>query len=256
MNNQIFTVSGLLAMLAMSALPVYAEQTPVKAIEPIKAEAELGVILTTGNTETASYKGKVTVKQDTESWSNKYLFDALYKEDKLDSGAGEETTVTAEKYFVSTQGDYKLNNEHSALFIYGSYTDDRFSGFEYQSSVAVGYSDQLFGNDVSFFNYNLGPGYTFNKSDQGVSDESFMVRVAMAYEYKLSEHAKFNQDISTELVFEDESNAQSKSESAITAKLMGDLSLKVSYSVTHNSEVADDKENMDTTTSVSVVYLF
>jgi putative salt-induced outer membrane protein YdiY len=251
----------LLGLMVASAYSVQAAEPVVaapaaKKIQPIQAEAELGVILTTGNTETSSYKGKITVKQDTQNWSNKYLLDALYKEDKLDSDSGKVSTVTAEKYFASLQGNYKLNEKHSALFVYGSYSDDRFSGFEHQSSVAAGYSDQVFGSDRSFLNYNLGPGYVFNETDAGVADDSFMVRLSMDYQYKLSEHARFNQDMSTELVFEDGSNAQSKSESALTAKLMGDLSLKVSYSITHNSEVADEKENMDTTTSISIVYLF
>jgi putative salt-induced outer membrane protein YdiY len=247
---------SVLGLMVLGSLQVTAEEVMSKSVESIHAEAELGVILTTGNTETASYKGKLTVKQDTLKWSNKYLLDALYKEDKLDSGAGEKTTVTAEKYFASIQGDYKLNEEHSALFMYGSYADDRFSGFKHQSSVAVGYSDQIFGSGQSYLNYNLGPGYTFNEADSGAKDDSLMVRLAMAYQYQLSEHAKFNQDISTELVFEEGSNSQTKSETAVTAKLMGDLSLKASYSITHNSEVADDKDNMDTITSISVVYLF
>jgi len=98
---------SVLGLMVLGSLQVTAEEVISKSVESIHAEAELGVILTTGNTETASYKGKLTVKQDTLKWSNKYLLDALYKEDKLDSGAGEKTTVTAEKYFASIQGDYK-----------------------------------------------------------------------------------------------------------------------------------------------------
>lgn len=249
---------SVLGLAVSAAFSVHAEEV-VKAnkVEPIRAEAELGVIVTTGNTETASYKGKVSVKHDAENWANQYLFDSLFKEDKITNDDGSTSTEkTAEKYFLSAQGDYKLNEKHSALFIYGSYEDDRFSGYEYQSSIAAGYSDQLFGNEAQYFNYNIGPGYTFNESDDGIEDESAMVRLAIAYEYKFSDHAKFNQDMSTELVFEDGSNSRSKSESAVSANLMGNLSLKVSYSVTHNSEVSDGVENTDTVTSMAVVYLF
>ncbi|MFT6058441.1 MAG: putative salt-induced outer membrane protein YdiY [Bermanella sp.] len=255
--------------VALSLLVTSITSVNVKAVEPVAAEkstapvnglhveTELGVILTTGNTKTSSYKAKLLAKQETQNWKNKFLLDSLYKEDELEDDSGaKDTEVTAEKYFISGQGDYKLNKKHSALFIFTSYEDDRFSGYTYQGSVALGYSDRLFGNSSSFFEYSVGPGYSFNETEAGISDEAAMVRLALAYEYKFSAHAKFNQDVSTEVSVEDDSNEKSKSESAITAKLVGGLSLKASYIITNNSEVEADKENTDTTTSVGVVYVF
>lgn len=249
---------SLLALLVGWTAGAQAESTTQQkgVAQEVRAEAELGVILTTGNTETASFKGKVALKHETQNWENEYLFDSLYKEDRLDNDSVKETEVTAKKYFISAQSNYKLNKKKSALFVYGSYTDDRFSGFKYQSSVAFGYSDQLFSTDMSHFKYSVGPGYTFNESNSGVADESSMLRLALAYENTLSDSAKFNQSLSSEVVFEEGSNTLSKSETAITSKLMGNLNLKASYLVTHNSEVAADKEKTDTTTSISVVFLF
>jgi putative salt-induced outer membrane protein len=236
--------------------PTITEQ-PATSVGSLHVETELGVILTTGNTETSSYKAKLLAKQETKNWKNKFLVDSLYKEDELESDSGAEATeVTAEKYFVSAQGDYKLNEKQSALFVFASYEDDRFSGYTYQGSVALGYSDRIFGNKVSFLEFSAGPGYSFNKTDAGISDQAAMARIAVAYEYKFSGHAKFNQDLSTEISVENDSNEKSKSESAITANLMESLSLKASYTITNNSEVEAGNENTDTTTSVGVVYVF
>jgi putative salt-induced outer membrane protein len=239
-----------------AVVPTIIEQ-PATSVDSLHVETELGVILTTGNTETSSYKAKLLAKQETKNWKNKFLLDSLYKEDELESDSAAKTTeVTAEKYFVSAQGDYKLNEKHSALFIFASYEDDRFSGYTYQGSVALGYSDRFFGNKVSFLEFSAGPGYSFNKTDAGISDQAAMARIAIAYEYKISGHAKFNQDLSTEISVENDSNEKSKSESAITANLMDSLSLKASYTITNNSEVEAGNENTDTTTSVGVVYVF
>lgn len=227
-----------------------------QAAEPSTAEVELGVIATSGNTDSTSLKGKVTINQELENWKNNYQLDALYKKDEVEVDGVDEEQTTAQKLFVSAQGDYKLNQEHSALFVYGSYTDDRFSGFNYQSTVAVGYSDQLFSTENSFLNYNIGPGYTFNETDDGEKNEAAVVRLAAEYQYQFSENAKFTQLLSTEAAFDSDDNTRTRSESAISANLMGNLSMKAAYTIVHNSEVPADKENTDTITSITLVYLF
>jgi putative salt-induced outer membrane protein YdiY len=269
MKNTKIAILSLLSTSIISVKTMAAEQVVAPAVSPatteesaawfnsLHVETELGVILTTGNTETSSYKAKFLAKQETKNWKNKFLLDFLYKEDELENDSGAKATeVTAEKYFLSAQGDYKLNEKHSALFVFASYEDDRFSGYTYQGSVALGYSDRIFGNKASFLEFSAGPGYSFNKTDAGISDQAAMARIAIAYEYKFSGHAKFNQDLSTEISVENDSNEKSKSESAITANLMDSLSLKASYTITNNSEVEAGNENTDTTTSVGVVYVF
>ncbi|WP_017444561.1 DUF481 domain-containing protein [Gayadomonas joobiniege] len=231
------------------------------AEKPSVGEVELGIIATSGNTETTSIKGKVSITHDMENWRNQYQLDALYKKDEIQTEINGQTVdqeqTTAQRVFASAQGDYKLNTEHSALFIYGSYEDDRFSGYNYQSTIAAGYSDQLFENDASFLKYSVGPGYTFNELEKtGETNEAVVMRLAAEYQYKLSENAKFTQLLSTEAAFDSDENTRTKSETAVSAKLMGNLSLKAAYTMTHNSEVAEDKENLDTTTSITLVYLF
>lgn len=98
---------SLLALLVGWTAGAQAESTTQQkgVAQEVRAEAELGVILTTGNTETASFKGKVALKHETQNWENEYLFDSLYKEDRLDNDGVKETEVTAEKYFISAQSN-------------------------------------------------------------------------------------------------------------------------------------------------------
>lgn len=226
------------------------------AVEPVTGEAELGYVATTGNTETSSVKGKVSVVQDLEQWKNNYELDALYKEERIEVDGEKRSEVSAERYYVSAQGNYKLNQKHSALFVFASYEHDAFSGYEHQRSVSVGYADQLFGDDVSSLKYNIGPGYFHNEQDNGRVDEGGILRVAADYRYNLSATAKFKQLLSSEIALEEGRNTKSKSETSIAASLIGSLSLKASYAITHNTEVPEGNENMDTITSVSVLYIF
>jgi len=63
---------------------------------------QLGVIATTGNTDSSALNGKATVKQDFRTWKNKYEFDGEYKETKQTER--NETTGT-KKNILSAQSD-------------------------------------------------------------------------------------------------------------------------------------------------------
>lgn len=160
------------------------------------------------------------------------------------------------KFFLSAQSDYKLSSNNTSVFVYGSYTDDRFSGYEYQNTVSVGYSARLFADESSFLDYSVGPGYSFTKTDDGEEDETSIVHVELQYEYEISSNATFQQSLSTEAALQDNKNTRSKSETAVSVKLRDNLSMKASYGITHNSQVLDDKKKTDGTTSIIFAYTF
>lgn len=245
----------MLAKTIFSTL-VFSMAASSYAVEPITGEIELGIIATSGNTETSSVKSKLSVTQDFEKFKNSYLVDTLFKEEKIDSNGAKKTQTSAERYLASAQADYKLNEKHLALFVYGSYENDRFAGFDQQNSLAVGYSDQLFANANSFLNYSAGPGYFYKKLNDQTTEEGGIFRLALDYQNTLSATAKFKQVISTEAAFESNDNTKTKSETSIAATLMGNLSLKASYNLIHNSKVQSGIDELDTTTSLSVLYLF
>lgn len=235
-------------VLLASSLSVLAED------KDFKMDGELGLIVTTGNTETSSVKGKINAHQELTNWSNDYTFETLFKKDEEINDLGEEESKTTEqKFFLSAQGNYKLENPDNRLFAFASYEDNRFSGFEYQATVAGGWNSQLWNDSSSRFSYSIGPGYSFADTTAGEDVSGFIVRAAVDYAWVISETAQFKQAISTEIGSD---NTKSKSESAITAKISEALSLKFSIVLNHNSEVADGLKNLDTETSATIVYAF
>ncbi|MDU0355822.1 DUF481 domain-containing protein [Paraglaciecola aquimarina] len=217
--------------------------------KPFSMDGEFGFIATSGNTETTSIKGKLSAHQELEMWSNDFKAEALYKKDQI-SGTAQ---TTAQKYFVSAQANYKLENPDHRVFGFASYSDDRFSSFNYQSTVSAGWSQKLWQDDSSKFDYSIGPDYSFNETDEGEKQNSFIVRGALNYQLKLSKTANFTQLFSTEVGSD---NTKSKSESSVSAKISDGFSLKVSLILDHNTDVAADKEKLDTQTAVTLVYTF
>ncbi|MGO3738211.1 MAG: DUF481 domain-containing protein [Marinomonas foliarum] len=243
----------VLAFGAYFATLSYAEEPPAP-LEPLSLELELGLISITGNTESSALRTKATIKQDFKEWKAKYQGDFLYKRSKNEGES--ETKTTAHKTFLSAQSDYKLSEENSSVFVYGSYTDDRFSGYEYQNTISVGYSGRIFEDESSFLDYSAGPGYSFSQTDEGEEDKIAIVHVELQYKYEINPNVTFQQGISTDAALESNKNSTSKSETSVRVKLIGNLHMKAVYSLTHNSIALEDKKKTDGTASVIFSYTF
>ena len=139
------------------------------------------------------------------------------------------------------------------MFLFSSYEDDRLSNFDYQATIAGGWSQKVWKTDKSAFEYSIGPGYSFSETQTGEDTSSFIVRGSLAYKWFISDTAKFTQTVSTEVGSE---NTKSRAESALTATISGSLSMKVSLRLDHNSDVNPGVENLDTETAVTLVYNF
>ncbi len=217
--------------------------------KPFSMDGEFGFIATSGNTDTTSVKGKISAHQELARWSNDYKAEALYKKDEIN----DVSQTTAQKYFLSAQGNYKLDNPNHRVFAFLSHEDDRFSAFDYQSTLAAGWSQKVWDNPESKFGYSIGPGYALAKRRDGSSENGLIVRAALDYQWKISETSQFKQLISTEVGSD---NTKSKSESSVSAKINDDLSLKVSLVLDHNTDVTGTIEKLDTQTAVTLVYTF
>lgn len=256
-----------LAICALSALSVsaFAEDDT----KTWSADAEFGLISTSGNTTTSSVKAKLDVSQELTQWRNQYILEGLYKQDEVDVTVDDVTTqesqTTAQKYFASVQSDYKLDAEHKGFFVYGSYEDDRFSGYAYQGTFAIGYSDRLFKTDKSHLNYSVGPGMAFSKTEdtieagivtEGEENQNAVVRLSAAYLYKISSNAKFTQTLSSDVSAQSGENSKTKAETALTANISSAFALKASFTVNHNTHVPEEKKHADTQTAITLVFSY
>ncbi|WP_341503021.1 DUF481 domain-containing protein [Gallaecimonas sp. GXIMD4217] len=236
-----------LPVLALVAVPVMAEEE-AKSWE---GEAELGALITSGNTNETNIKGRIDVTHDMENWRNNYLVEYFNSE--------KEEQTTAEKYRAAAQGDYKFNDK-DFWFVRGSYEKDRFSGFDFQAVAATGYGSRVWKQDKNFLELAGGLGYRFNKlemvNEAGEdSEEEYIARLSGRFEYHLSKTALFKQEIQSEIGLED-NNVITESITSVQASVMGNLAMKVAYKVKHTSKVPADTDKTDTETSLTLLYTF
>lgn len=217
-----------------------------------EGEAELGVLITTGNSEETNVKGRVGLLHNTERWRNILEVRSAYTE------AEDETT--AERYRGEAETNLKFS-ENQYLFLRGFYEDDRFSGYDFRSSATAGYGHRVWDmGEQSFLDLSAGAGYRYNRlnepNEEGERYEDEVIgRVAGQLDFELSENALFRQKLSSEFGLQD-NNTITESETSVQASVVGDLSLKLAYRVTHVSDAPPDSEKTDTETSVSVLYGF
>jgi len=227
--------------------------------------SELGLILTSGNTETTTLKGAIKAKHEMEDWINEYKLDGLFKEDEVEKDDGsKETQRTNEKYFAEVKAGYKLNEEFSKLVLAGSHTSDYFGSFRNESVISVGYEKRLLNKSNMFLEAEIGPGYKYFEfpkdstdnngiDNSGETDGEVIGQGKVNFEWTITEYAKFTQTVGMEY---GSTNTKTKSESALLTKINGSMQMKVGFNVTHNSDVDSDKENTDTETTLTLVYNF
>ena len=254
MNKSAISISMIVATMALTNSAFAQDAAKDKSLT---MDGEFGFIFTTGNTETTSASAGLSAKQELEMWSNEYLINGLYKKDTIEKLVLDEIKdveqTSAQKFFASAQGNYKLDNPKHRLFVFASYEDDRFSNFKYQSTIAAGWNQKVWDNEKSSFNYSIGPGYSFAKKQNDESASGAIIRGALNYKWKISDTARFTQTLSTEVGSD---NTKSRAESALSAQISGGLSMKLSLKFDHNSDVAPGVEKLDTETAVTLVYSF
>lgn len=206
------------------------------------ATAELGYIETSGNTETETLNAKFKGETSLAKWTNELELEALK------SAAND--VRSAEKYRVEAQTDYDLGGRAYAL-LNVNWENDNFSGYDYQAAAAFGFGYRVIRTDTVKLKLELGPGYRVAEDDIGNKEEDAIVRAAELFTWKLSETSTFEQYLKVEA---GDSNTETRFGISLASKIAGDLSMKISHDITHNSDVPAGSEETDRETSVTMVY--
>jgi putative salt-induced outer membrane protein len=230
-----------LALLIAAAGTVGATEP---AADPLTGKFELGYLATSGNTETSSLNSKLGMVYDAQQW--RHSLDAAVVQAE-DSGV-----TTAERHQLGAKSDYKFN-ESDYLFITVNWEQDRFAGFEQRTSEAVGYGRRILKSERHSLDAELGAGARQTTPVLGPDVSESILRAAAKYKWSIAEGATFDQSL---VVESGESNTYLESVSALAAKLIGSWSMKFSYTIKHNSDVAVGLENTDTYTAVGIEYGF
>ena len=216
-------------------------------------EGELGYLMTSGNSETESLNAGLDLNYEARPWRHHARFQAFYSAEEKETETGEEEMETsAQKYRISGKTDY-LFTENNYAFLTGSYQDDRFSGYDYETSVAAGYGRRLFQTDRLLMEVEAGPGYRYKRLETGGEDEEAILRFYALFTAQVSESALFKQELSVEAGAD---QTVTESITSIKTRINSLFSMKASYTLEHTSTVPEDTEKTDTETALTLVYSF
>jgi putative salt-induced outer membrane protein len=251
MNNSIkLTLSILLSFLLSSNLLAFEADAEEKEPE-FKGDVQFGYIMSSGNTDTTNLNGKFNLLYDLNEWAQKFSLEAYSSSDN--------DITTAERYKAEYQLDKKLDKTRY-LFGNVSYEEDKFSGYENISTMAGGYGHQLYNEDKTTLDAEVGVGYrnsTLTPASVLPGDSAdiseALLRLAVDYHWQIAENRSLTSKLKVDA---GEESVISNFEVGFITMIAGDLSFKAAFEARHISEVPADTENLDTITSISLLYAF
>ena len=233
---------ALLFMLTFMALT--ANTALAQEENGITREIELGALFTSGNTEdqTLNFTGTIGLLQD--QWEYMFSLDGLFSSNEND--------VTGQRFYAVASANYEFS-EDSFFLTRIAHEDDRFSGFDSQSDITFNYGHRLLDNVADMgLTLNAGIGVRWSRLNDSDFDEP-IVRLAGEYDWKISDTASFNQQLSIEAG--SDTNIF-RSETSIETQILDNLSLRFSINIKHQTDVPVSRERTDTETAVTFVMNF
>ena len=234
----------LLLIIAVLAAPMALMAQEQAAPSPWHGKAKLGYLATSGNTENSTLNTGFEIGYKSGKWEHLFTTAAV--------NASENNVTTAEAYDAGWKSERNLT-DHDFLFGRLSWRKDRFGGFDTQFSQTVGYGRRLIDADKHKLNAEIGGGARQSERQDGTSEEEMIFRGGLYYKWLFSETADFSQDLTAE---GGQDNTYIESVTAVSARLIGELTLVASYTIKHNTDVPPLTENTDTYTALALEYKF
>jgi putative salt-induced outer membrane protein len=247
-NNSLVIASAIF----LQSTSLYAEEVSTTDAEATwDASVELGYVSVSGNTDTDTFNGRFSLSYEIEKWLHSGFITT-----QTSSSENNLTAVqsSAEKYTAQAKTEYKYSDKAYSFGIF-DYDKTKGSGFDYQYSYAVGVGYNFIKNKIHKLDGEIGFGSRESKTeiDPFVTNQETITRLAGSYSYKISKTSKLEQKLSSEI---GEDNSISKSYTGLSANILENLAMKVSYTAKHQSEVPEGNEELETVTSFTVVYTF
>jgi putative salt-induced outer membrane protein len=219
-------------------------------------KAELGAMLSDGNTEAQSANARFDLSHEGSRWRNNFYAAALYGENA--------EFANAERYELRYQADLKITDRFSWFFgVRGE--QDRFSGFAYQATVSSGATYKFVDSPTTKFDGSVGAGYRrlqpqiLIKTDagevlariEGEDEADPVATLGSNFEHSFTENTKVTNKFLSEIGSE---NTSVQDDIALQVSMNDVLALAVGIGVRYNSDPPPLSESTDTLFTVNLVY--
>lgn len=247
------TRAGAKRLLVHAMLCIASCCFAVNAHAQWSAKAQAGAVAARGNTTTDSANVKLDVARELEKWKHAVSLAAVY--------ASDETGATGQRWEARGQSDYKFHPKGFG-FASARYEEDRFSGFEYQTTYGAGLGWRFYDDPITKFVVQLGAGYKVFRTRDALDDDDITVIPGERQEELVGQ---FGIDFQRELTpttkvvnkFLVESGANNtflQNEFSVQVNILESLALAVGYAARYNTDPPEGFEELDTLTTLNLVY--
>ena len=214
----------------------------------------LGVVSTTGNSETTTVRGNIDYAYKGEKWREYLKVSGLYGESK-----GEKTAERVE-------GWGRLERRFLPVFIFWdiSYYRNPFQGYEHSVGTGPGIGIYLFKNEkiylsTSYYVYRMYNELTDKYTAPITNDTEryFLHHIEERFRIKFLENVKFKQKVIYKQTSRSSKDYFVTAENTLENKITKNLSLEISYNLNYqNLPVEENIKKLDTIFITSVKYTF
>lgn len=238
-----------------SSIRDYVKQRLVAIAEAKKAKEEkkksaisgnisAGINYASGNVERENTKLGATLNYQKNAWKNVF---------KVNVTAGkEEDERTAEEYKVKNHTRYTLSDVNYVSMDL-EYVNDRFSGQERRTTETLGFGHYFIKNPTFSLSGQVDVGARQSNYTDDTEENGLVQKLGSDLEWQINDYISFTEQAS--IVFGEDTTV-TESDTAIKTKLTESMALLFQVNIEHLSDVPVGNENMDTLTSLNVLYDF
>jgi putative salt-induced outer membrane protein YdiY len=260
------------ALLLATLLPTLAlaqEPSPAGPAEKLviwKGTLGAGLILTTGNSESATFNGGLAGSRESAHWIASLKADGTFGRSRAAAGGAMETS--AWKGGGQVRLDLKLDTTWTVYGLAGI-SFDHVAAIEYRTAAELGASALWLNQkeadwtrlslrtDLGFrYGYEARRAYygPIPGALQGV--EVLAPRLGLAFRYGFTKDALFTEEAELLSTLGDQGRWLARSVSKLSTRLVGAIALGAAYTVTWDSDPVPGKKGTDTTLAVLVEFGF
>jgi putative salt-induced outer membrane protein len=234
----------LAAAEALEAAAAEAEVRNAGLFENWSGRGELGAFNSTGNSSNTGLTASLALTREGINWRHKLRGRADFQRNN--------GVTTREQFLAGYEANLKINDRLFA-FAAAQYERDRFQGFSARYSLSSGLGYEVIDSEDMSLSVQAGPAYRRTQLVNGATNSNIAGNASLDFDWQIAENIAFTQDASA---FIQSGSSTYLSDTGIQAAIADAVSVRLSYTVEHDTAPPFGSENTDTLSRITIIYDF
>jgi len=234
-------------LAANAASAAAAEQAAIRSAGIFgnwSGSGELGAFNSTGNAENTGVTAALGLTREGINWRHKLRARADYQRNN--------GIATSEQFLAGYEANLLINDRLYA-FAATLFERDRFQGFSGRYSASGGLGYQVIDSETMSLSAQAGPAYRRTEFADGTSSSDIAGNASLDFDWQIAENLALTQDAST---FVQSGSSTFISATGMQAGISNDVSVRLSYTVEHDTNPPIGAVTTDTLSRITVIYDF